>query len=538
MFTRKKEQSPLTASTERIQGRYVRVNQSQRGGYVEYGQTYHPHVSSSNLRSSPRAISEVDISESYLTPQEREEITKKKHKGSKLKIPFLQKKKKNQSALVSADKRTTTHSRQVGYNEDDEDDDDDDETEDITTYDEGIPVAFEGLKISNVSPATLGQYKKTDDTSNQYEVEAQIQERLNYIVGNYRQPPPYPGNTNIENGGKSMMQQLLQEKSNLKMRDTASMINYCQVDAPKGLSMEDLTKIMQSFPEEASQESPQSTGFAEANDINYTSKQSKLETSGSPQAGSTMITKDDKLVMRTQNKPSFSTTQNGIKPGNLTPAELNKRRYLYYQKMYESETGSGPFANVISEIYPRDYEPDYDDEQSASNNVNNSGNFVNETVANNLSPVVYSPGEAFAEHPEPDYDLPTNENGSYNFAGTQDYEINSAMAISGHYREKSETYVPPSPYMHAEIPEWLQVYSKASPDLDQFLKWEMFRIPELDCWQTMLKRLYMKELEQVVLWFEEYRQSLQQELERREREMGINRVTMAIIDPRIQKSNV
>ena len=41
----------------------------------------------------------------------------------------------------------------------------------------------------------------------------------------------------------------------------------------------------------------------------------------------------------------------------------------------------------------------------------------------------------------------------------------------------------------------------------------MFRYPELDCWQTMLKRLYKKELEQVVLWFEEYRHALQQELE-------------------------
>ena len=42
----------------------------------------------------------------------------------------------------------------------------------------------------------------------------------------------------------------------------------------------------------------------------------------------------------------------------------------------------------------------------------------------------------------------------------------------------------------------------------------MFRYPDLDCWQTMLKRLYKKELEQVVLWFEEYRIALYSELER------------------------
>jgi len=96
------------------------------------------------------------------------------------------------------------------------------------------------------------------------------------------------------------------------------------------------------------------------------------------------------------------------------------------------------------------------------------------------------------------------------------------------YSQDSPSYVPPSPYLSADIPDWLQVYAKASPDLDEFLKWEMFRYPELDCWQTMLKRLYKKELEQVVLWFEEYRLRLQQELEEREGgvEYGLPRMVL------------
>ena len=44
----------------------------------------------------------------------------------------------------------------------------------------------------------------------------------------------------------------------------------------------------------------------------------------------------------------------------------------------------------------------------------------------------------------------------------------------------------------------------------------MFRYPELDCYQTMLKRLYKKEVEQVVLWFEEYRSALSMDLGRQE----------------------
>ena len=49
-------------------------------------------------------------------------------------------------------------------------------------------------------------------------------------------------------------------------------------------------------------------------------------------------------------------------------------------------------------------------------------------------------------------------------------------------------------------------------------QWDLFRYAELDCWQTMLKRLYKKEAEQVVMRHEEYRQALQRELETKQQE--------------------
>ena len=48
-----------------------------------------------------------------------------------------------------------------------------------------------------------------------------------------------------------------------------------------------------------------------------------------------------------------------------------------------------------------------------------------------------------------------------------------------------------------------------------FFQWDLFRFAELDCWQTMLKRLYKKEAEQVVMRHEEYRQALQREYDRK-----------------------
>lgn len=65
------------------------------------------------------------------------------------------------------------------------------------------------------------------------------------------------------------------------------------------------------------------------------------------------------------------------------------------------------------------------------------------------------------------------------------------------------------------IPHWLTVYSRASQDLDHKLRWEMFRLPELDCFNAMLTRLYKQELEEIVMRYEAYRASLFCEMDQR-----------------------
>ena len=54
------------------------------------------------------------------------------------------------------------------------------------------------------------------------------------------------------------------------------------------------------------------------------------------------------------------------------------------------------------------------------------------------------------------------------------------------------------PFFFSEIPIWLRVYFKASPTLDHHLKWELFRLPELECFEGMLSRLFREELEDLV----------------------------------------
>ncbi|XP_025074552.1 protein salvador homolog 1 isoform X3 [Pogonomyrmex barbatus] len=80
--------------------------------------------------------------------------------------------------------------------------------------------------------------------------------------------------------------------------------------------------------------------------------------------------------------------------------------------------------------------------------------------------------------------------------------------------------VPANPYLNEEIPHWLHVYSRASIALDRKLRWELFRLPELDCFNAMLTRLYKQELEEVVMRYEEYRSALLCEMEQRLKELN------------------
>ena len=75
--------------------------------------------------------------------------------------------------------------------------------------------------------------------------------------------------------------------------------------------------------------------------------------------------------------------------------------------------------------------------------------------------------------------------------------------------------MPASPYLHKEIPYWLSVYSQASHDHDHKLRFELFPLHELDCYQTMLNRLFKHEMRGIVMSYEMYRIALTLEMERR-----------------------
>lgn len=78
--------------------------------------------------------------------------------------------------------------------------------------------------------------------------------------------------------------------------------------------------------------------------------------------------------------------------------------------------------------------------------------------------------------------------------------------------------VPANPYLHTEIPKWLVVYSKGAREHDHKLKWDLFRLNEIEVFDAMLMRLHKQELEQIVMSYEAYRSALIREMERRKKE--------------------
>ncbi|XP_052767358.1 scaffold protein salvador-like [Mya arenaria] len=75
--------------------------------------------------------------------------------------------------------------------------------------------------------------------------------------------------------------------------------------------------------------------------------------------------------------------------------------------------------------------------------------------------------------------------------------------------------VPANPYLNTEIPEWLKVYSKAPPEHDHKLKWDLFQLNQMETFEAMLNRLYKQELEKIVMSYEAYRAALNQEKSQR-----------------------
>ena len=122
--------------------------------------------------------------------------------------------------------------------------------------------------------------------------------------------------------------------------------------------------------------------------------------------------------------------------------------------------------------------------------------------------------QAQYEHPSfPQYQIqaPQYTDNEQNFKLPYSQPLNHQVNLNYNHN----ALVPANPYIHEEIPIWLRVYFKASPTLDHKLKWDLFRLPELECFDAMLNRLFRDELEELVMRYEGIRCAISQEIEYR-----------------------
>jgi len=111
--------------------------------------------------------------------------------------------------------------------------------------------------------------------------------------------------------------------------------------------------------------------------------------------------------------------------------------------------------------------------------------------------------------PLPGYRLPSFNSLTQHYPQSQPAQANPVYPAQ---YQQHNVLVPANPYLHEEIPEWLRVYFKASPALDHKLKWDLFRLPELECFNAMLLRLFREECQHVVERYELLRLGMGQEV--------------------------
>ncbi|XP_066146914.1 protein salvador homolog 1 [Euwallacea fornicatus] len=102
----------------------------------------------------------------------------------------------------------------------------------------------------------------------------------------------------------------------------------------------------------------------------------------------------------------------------------------------------------------------------------------------------------------------------YNYGGLAPQAYQRYLPVRPTHYQPHSVLVPANPYLMEEIPHWLNVYFKTSTEIDHKLRWDMFRLSELECYNAMLTRLYKQELQNIVMRYETYRAALMVEMEK------------------------
>ncbi|EDW43282.1 GM23596 [Drosophila sechellia] len=103
----------------------------------------------------------------------------------------------------------------------------------------------------------------------------------------------------------------------------------------------------------------------------------------------------------------------------------------------------------------------------------------------------------------------------HDVCGATESDSTRGVALCSTPRTLTMHWCRPNPYLLEEIPKWLAVYSEADSSKDHLLQFNMFSLPELEGYDSMLVRLFKQELGTIVGFYERYRRALILEKNRR-----------------------
>lgn len=68
--------------------------------------------------------------------------------------------------------------------------------------------------------------------------------------------------------------------------------------------------------------------------------------------------------------------------------------------------------------------------------------------------------------------------------------------------------MPANPLLNVEVPKWLRIYARSSKEKDHIIKWNMFKVEQLEIISEMMNKLFKEESQQLVMKYESLRYDL------------------------------
>ncbi|VDN01768.1 unnamed protein product [Thelazia callipaeda] len=92
---------------------------------------------------------------------------------------------------------------------------------------------------------------------------------------------------------------------------------------------------------------------------------------------------------------------------------------------------------------------------------------------------------------------------------------------TAHLTQRAESTIENLNIIGEDIPDWIRLYSRAPYELDHLLEWTLFRLPQLQQYDSQLMKLYKQECIDIAIKYERFRLEINREIARRQQKFMV-----------------